>query len=55
MSSRVIKIDRPIRHIAIPVPTLRIGQIRNDCVRLHKAVNIRRIRDFPVARRKARY
>jgi hypothetical protein len=33
-------------HIAIPIPTLRVGQVGNDSVRLTKTVDIRRIPRF---------
>ena len=42
MSSRITKIDRSIRDIAIPIPALRIGQVWNDAIRLEEAVDIRR-------------
>ena len=46
MPGRVTKIDRTIRHIRVPIPPLRIGQVRNHRIRLHKAVDIRRNRQF---------
>lgn len=37
-----------IPNIAIPIPTLRIGQVRNDRIRLDKVVDIRRTPRFSI-------
>jgi len=41
---RVIKVDWTIRDVAIPVPTLWVGQVRNDAIWRDEAVDIRRTR-----------
>jgi len=44
VASWVVEVDGPIRHIAIPVPTLRVRRARNDAIRLEEAVDKRRKR-----------
>ena len=44
MPGRIIKIDRTIRDIGVPIPPLRIGQVGNESIRLKKAVDIRLIK-----------
>ena len=46
MTCWVIINNRPIIDVAIPIPTLWIGQVRNDAVRLQESVDIRRTRQF---------
>ena len=55
MTAWVTKVDRTIRHITISIPRLRIGRVGNDCVGLHKAVEIRRTRTFLRCYRALRY
>ena len=42
MTCWVIINNRPIIDVAIPIPTLRIGQVGNDAIRLDEVVDIRR-------------
>ncbi len=46
MPRRVIKVDRVIPHITIPIPRLRIGRVGNQAIGLQKVVNIRRTLNF---------
>jgi hypothetical protein len=40
----IVEIDGAVAYIAVSIPTLRIGQVRNDGIRLKEAVDIRRNR-----------
>ena len=46
MSSRIIETDWVVPHITKTIQALRVVKVRNDCVRLHKVVDIRRNRRF---------
>ena len=54
MPGRVIKVDWTIRHIGIPIPTLRVGQVGDDRVRLQKVVDIRRTPELHCHKNKTR-
>jgi hypothetical protein len=55
MPCRIVKSNRVVTNVAVSIPTLRVGWVWNDGIRLDKAVNIRRIPPLEFINKKVKY